>query len=1040
LAVQCPKCQTENADTLKFCGECGTPLSSPEGPQFSKTLTLETKAGALIRGQVLAGRYEILEPLGEGGMGAVYRVYDRKLEEEVALKLIRPDIAADRRAIERFQNEIKISRKITHKNVCRMHDLGEAEGISFITMEYVRGEDLKSLLHRTKTLPVGTALSIARQVADGLSEAHGMGVVHRDLKPGNIMIDKDGNAKIMDFGIARSLLSKGLTGEGTIIGTPEYMSPEQVEGKPADARSDLYTLGIILFEMVTGQTPFEGDTPLSIAHKHRYEPAPDPRTLNPQVPAGLSQFILRCLEKEEARRFQSAEEFVSELNRTATALPTAERAAPLKRSLTSREVTVKFGVRRALFLAAALVALVALAAVLWRLLGRGKPPAIPAGPPSLAVMYFNNNTGDPDLDYLRTMLADAFTADLNQSRFIEVLSRETLVQILRDMDQLDARSFSADVLRRVASQGRVNHLLVGDYAKAGDVIRIHLALQDAGSGKTVASEMAEGKGVDSIFGLVDELTKKVRADLNLSAKQISTDIDRNVGEITTQNLEAYKYYLEGMRNHDRNETRQSIALYEQALKLDPEFVMAYRALAMAYLNLGLEETGEKYLKKALEFKDRFSDRERYQLAGDAYYNSERTFPQAIEMYSKLLELYPQARSANHMLGNIYYFIEDWDGAIRYYEIGVNNKTAFFSSYEYLSMAYRAKGMFDRAFEALQGYIKNVGDDALVHFGLAHYHICRGEFEEAGRELDKALSLNPTHFYNSYYRGVTALFLEKWENAESEFGNILSDKEPEAWYRGGYGVYALSLLRGKAGAAAAIAAGSVERCREIGVKWAEAEAHNMLSYADLLSGKADESFKEAEAARTCAAEAERPELERAALHYRGLAEAAKKSFGEARRTADELKRRVDMSIYKKDMRRYEHLVGMIALGEGRPREAVSHFERAVAELAFPSSLYTDDHLILDAFYSEPLAEAYYLSGDMDNARRTYEKITGLTIGRYLYGDRYARSFYRLGLIAEKQGDGMRAAEHYRKFLDLWKDADPGQPDVEDAKTRLAGLHG
>jgi tetratricopeptide (TPR) repeat protein/predicted Ser/Thr protein kinase len=1001
-------------------------------------MTLEAKADSLTRGHVLSGRYEILEPLGAGGMGSVYRVYDRKLEEEVALKLIRPEIAADRKAIERFQNEIKISRKITHKSICRMHDLGEAEGTSFITMEYVRGEDLKSLLHRTKTLPSGTAVCIARQVAEGLAEAHGMGIVHRDLKPGNIMIDKDGNAKIMDFGIARSLLGKELTGEGTIIGTPEYMSPEQVEGKTADPRSDLYSLGIILFEMVTGQTPFEGDAPLSIAHKQRYEPPPDPRKLNPQIPAELNQFILRCLQKEPDRRFQSAEEFLSELGRAQKAMPTGERVMPPKRSLTSREITVKFGVRRALVWAGALVAIVVLAVILWRVLGRGKPPSIPAGPPSLAVMYFNNNTGDPDLDYLRTMLADAFTADLNQSRFIEVLSRETLVQILRDMDQLEAKSFSADVLMRVASQGRVNHLLVGDFAKAGDVIRIHVALQDAGTGKTVASELAEGKGADSIFGLVDELTKKVRADLNLSAKQLSTDIDKNVGQITTQNLEAYKYYLEGIRYHDRNESRQAIALYEQALKLDPEFVMAYRAMAMSYSNLGLAETAKKYLEKALEFKDRFSDRERYQVAGDINFNSERTFPQALEMYGKLLELYPQARSANHQVGNIYLFIEDWDNAIRYYETCVNNKTTFFGSYEWLSITYRAKGMFDQALEALQAYIKNVGDDAVIHFGLAHYYICRGELGEASRELDRALSLNPTHFYNAYYRGITAFYREEWDTAASEFGKLLEEKEPEAWYRGGYGVYALSLMRGKAAAAAAVAAGSIERCREVGVKWAESEWHNMSAYARLLSGKAEESLREAEAARVCAEEADRPELARAALHYEGLAEAALKSFREARKTAGELKRRVDGSIYKKDIRRYEHLMGMIALGEGWPREAVSHFERAVSELAFPASLYTDDHLILDALYFEPLAKAYYLSGDLDNARRAYGKIIGMTIGRYLYGDRYARSFYMLGEIAGKQGDRARAADHFRKFLELWKDADPGLPEVEDAGRRLAEL--
>jgi serine/threonine protein kinase/Tfp pilus assembly protein PilF len=1039
VAVKCPKCHAENPETKRYCADCGTQLF-PSEKIPSRTKTLETPTEELTRGATFAGRYEIIEELGKGGMGKVYRVEDQKIKAEIALKLIRPDISVDKKTIERFGNELKMTRMISHRNVCRMFDLGEDKGTYFITMEYVPGEDLKSLIRMSKRLEVGTAISIAKQVCDGLAEAHRLGVVHRDLKPSNIMIDKDGNARIMDFGIARSIQAKGITGAGVIIGTPEYMSPEQAEGKDVDQRSDIYSQGVILYEMVTGKVPFEGDTPLAIAVKHKTEAPRDPKLVNAQIPEDLSRVVLKCLEKDKEKRYQNASDVRAELEKIEQGLPTTDRIIPKKKGLTSKEITVKFGVRRALLSAAAFIALVAVAAVLWLLLGRGKSPKIPAGPPSLAVMYFNNNTGDPALDYLRTMLTDAFAADLTQSRFIEILSRETLVEILRNMNQLDARSFSTDVLRRVASQGRVNHLLVGDYAKAGDVIRIHVALQDAGTGKTVASELAEGKGVDSIFGLVDELSKKVRADLNLSAKQISADIDRQVGEITTKNLEAYKYYLEGTRYHDKNETRQAIALYEQALKLDPEFVMAYRALAIAFHNLGLEETSREYLEKALEFKDRFSDRERYQLAGDAYYNSERTFPQAIEMYGKLLELYPQSRSANHQVGNIYYFIEDWDSAIRYYETGLNNKTSFFSSYEYLSIAYRAKGMFDQAFEALQSYIKNVGDDALVHFGLAHYHICRGEYDDASQELDKALSLNPTHMYNSYYRGVTALYREEWETAEKEFGKLLEEKEPEAWYRAGHGVYALALLRGKAGAAAAIMVGGIERCRTVGVKWAEAEARNMLAYADLLAGKPDEAFKEAEAARTCAAEADRPELERVAVHYRGLAQTAKKSFGEARKTADELKRRVDASIYKKDIRRYEHLLGMIALGEGRSQEAVSHFERAVSELAFPSSLYPEDHHILDAFYLEPLAEANYLSGDLGKARQTYEKIIGLTVGRYLYGDRYARSFHRLGVIAEKQDRKDDAAGYFRKFLTLWKDADPGLPEVGDARKRLAGLKG
>jgi serine/threonine protein kinase/tetratricopeptide (TPR) repeat protein len=583
MAIKCPKCKSDNPGTATFCADCGTQLPSFE--DIEVTETIETPKKELTRGTTFADRYEIIEELGKGGMGKVYRVEDKKLKQEVALKLIKPEIASDEKTIERFRNELKTARMIAHKNVCRMFDIGESDDSHFITMEFIRGEDLKNLIRKMGQLSAGQAISIAKQICDGLIEAHKLGVIHRDLKPQNIMIDREGDARIMDFGIARSLEGKGITGAGVMIGTPDYMSPEQVDGKETDQRSDIYSLGVILYEMVTGRVPFEGDTALSIAVKHKIESPKDPREFNTQLSEDLSLIILQCLEKDKAGRYQNARDLKVKLEQIEEGIPTVEKIVPERKPLTSREITVRFDLKKILI--PALVILLVVSSALVFFLTRG--PQLESN--RVVVTAFLNQTGDPSLDPLGRRAAEMVSQGLKTIVGLDVAP-------VASFDLGQQSSVQEKHFHRISKSTKSAIVIAGEYYQQGENLTFHSNIYDMSKMRLSPSpEPISGQRQDPSEAL-DVLRKRLMsAVLGIYDPRMDFWL---ISSTYTPEYEALIEFIKGMELFLRREGKESIEYFDRAAEIDSNYMLPLLMAAIAHANAGYFSVAAQKLEKINE--------------------------------------------------------------------------------------------------------------------------------------------------------------------------------------------------------------------------------------------------------------------------------------------------------------------------------------------------------------------------------------------------------------------------------------------------------
>jgi serine/threonine protein kinase/tetratricopeptide (TPR) repeat protein len=620
-------------------------------------------AATLEPGSLLGDRYEILALLGEGGMGAVYKAADREVERVVALKVIRPEMASNPEILARFKQELLLSHKVTHRNVIRIYDLAEAQGMKFITMELIEGRNLHAILKEKTRFTTQEAVDITRQICHALEAAHTVGIIHRDLKPQNIMMDGDGRVVVMDFGLARTVRGNGLTQQGTFLGTIEYMSPEQVLGTDLDQRSDIFALGLILYELLSGALPFASDNALVTLVKRTQENAVPVSTVITTVPTALDAIVSKCLERDLNSRYQSVTEVLADLdgwqgNKGPAAAIPAVPSAKRRRWQPGWPAIAS--------IAAGLLLIIGGYAFRGKLFGHspGNQPAVAAPSVSLAILPFRNASGDTSLDWLGSSMADMLSTDVGQSASLRTVSPNIVHQIFSDLRISSATILDPATIKRVADFGNADRVVWGQYARFGNAIRIDATLQDLKNNRTVPLKVDVASDKD-IPGGIDRLADSIRQTLALP-QDVLKELRASSFQPTSNSLDALRDYNLGLESRRDGKNLEARKQFEAATKEDPNFGLAFARLAQTYSLLGFDNEAEQSAKKAVILSQNLPDAEKYQISAIEL-QVNKHFPEAIKAYENLARVLPDNSDVRSALAHLYEDSGDLGKAKDYYQ-------------------------------------------------------------------------------------------------------------------------------------------------------------------------------------------------------------------------------------------------------------------------------------------------------------------------------------------------------------------------------------
>lgn len=993
------------------------------------------------------GHYRVEEEISRGGMGVVYRATDTRLNRDVALKVLPQELTHSDDVRRRFLKEAQAASALEHPHIAVIHGADEVDGVAYIAMELIRGEKLSDLLTRSK-LPAARSLELAAEIAAGLARAHEKGIVHRDLKPANVMVTDEGHAKIIDFGIAKLIEVSATagaqtqtgrdTGVGVVLGTMTYMSPEQARGEVVDHRSDIFSFGILLHEMLAGQPPFRGKTGIETASAILHEAAPRLPSLGPTViaeaGADIQRIVDKCLAKDPADRYQGMKDAVVDIRAARRRLDTGPQAAAAPATPAPMRVPT-WG-----WLVAA-VAVAAVAGVV--LFTRGEAESSSdvvggSGKPSVAVLYFDNTTGDKELDWMRTGITEMVVTDLSQSQGIEVVGTDRLYGILSELNRQDDRMLSPEAISEVAARTGVTNVVVGSYVRSGDAIRINVRLQEAKTGRIISSERVDGTSTSALFSMIDDLSRRIRtkfeglraeaAMLTAPGVGLSTGDRRGVDEVTTTSIDAYRFYAQGLEHNNRRRDAEAVAMFEKAVAIDPQFAMAYGKLAIVEGNRGNAERRDEFSAKAFALSDRLTPRDRAYIEGVHYASSPATRAKSMAAYERCLAIAPRHEACRNNLGLAYNGLERYVEAVQHFEVLIQAGTTIVQPYSNIGVGYRALGQPEKALAVVDAFATRNPDNAAAQVLLGVALVGVNRLDEAIRVLDKARLLDPLDTSAASTAGLTHLLREDWKAAASAAADLTSGPTDGHRFFGAQIQMGLSGFLGRSTDAVTWAERVVAANRAAGQR--RSVGHMLTGLTLLARGQ---HALAAAATTKAVADAKGTVQEPVALLYQAWALSKARRPAEAEAAVTALLSMADPLSTVRDGRAANMARGFVALGRGDASAAIKPLQDAAATLTprGPGPNTRSWHLPVWS----ALGQALFDSGRPGEARPWFEKVAGSGYERAVWPIEYVRSFYFLGRIYEQQGDTAKSREAYHRFVGYWKDGDLDRERIAEARKKI-----